>query len=946
MARILLGLGMALFTYYIASAQSDVVQARLGLVQSGAIAMRESAATGNLAYLHWASPLALPGDNHQQRVAAFLAAYGSAFLIKHPVQSFVLGSEQADLAGGHHLKYHQYHAGVPVFDGHLAFHFDAQHRLKSLSGVVVSDISEGPLPTYIPEAAARYQAQTWMQREYADVAPEALRVAATLYWFREGLAQGLAGQTKLVYYVELTNQKHLRDYLFIDAVTGQVVEHFPGICTLAERHLYQGSTSNPIWREGMPTDALTSWQKTQLHTSEETYAFFENNFNRRSFDDHEGEMHLIDKATFLNCPNASWNGFSTNYCDNISTDDVVAHEWAHAYTEYTNNLIYAWQAGAINEALSDIWGETIDLLNDAAPGEALRTDCGNSNRWKIAEDATALGGAIRDMWTPHCHQHPASTSDTLYFCSNSDYGGVHKNSGVVNYAYALLVDGGNHKDETIVGIGLTKAAHIFWHAQNHYLSRTSDFPVLADALEAAFADLRGVPLPPLRIGDADPAAGSEMLTAADSLALSQVLNATELRNKPEACTAFGPALRPDAPVICAHADYVFHPFFAENFEQDAQVWQRTAHPVHADSWVQRSWEPKAQLPRGRAGTAMFAATPALGHCDTLKNNGVLRLESPTIQVPSQIADRIYLQFDHYFALEKNRDGGNLKIQRNGGTWRTIPTFALIHNPYNTLLASSGLMDNPLDGQRVFTGADVGSVAGSWGTTLVDLTAASVQAGDAIALRWELGTDACNGWEGWYVDDIAVGSCMERALLPVAWLDFAAVHQGASVRLHWATEREYQNTGFDIERSTDGRTFQSIGWVKAAGTTAGQQTYTFEDAAWPRSSTHLYYRLRQVDTDGAASYSPIRSVAVADDGAVLVFPNPVEDVLTVQWPASAPSPTTITLVDVYGRPVLAIAAPQPTATTATLPLKGLPAGLYFLTLTTDGVSKRVQRVLKN
>ena len=44
-----------------------------------------------------------------------------------------------------------------------------------------------------------------------------------------------------------------------------------------------------------------------------------------------------------------------------TADDVVAHEWGHAYTEYTSGLIYQWQSGALNESYSDIWGETVDL---------------------------------------------------------------------------------------------------------------------------------------------------------------------------------------------------------------------------------------------------------------------------------------------------------------------------------------------------------------------------------------------------------------------------------------------------------------------------------------------------------------------------------------------------------------------------------------------------------
>ena len=49
------------------------------------------------------------------------------------------------------------------------------------------------------------------------------------------------------------------------------------------------------------------------------------------------------------CPNAYWNGQTTNYCPDFDADDVVAHEWGHAYTQYTHGLIYSYQAGGLNE---------------------------------------------------------------------------------------------------------------------------------------------------------------------------------------------------------------------------------------------------------------------------------------------------------------------------------------------------------------------------------------------------------------------------------------------------------------------------------------------------------------------------------------------------------------------------------------------------------------------
>ena len=75
-------------------------------------------------------------------------------------------------------------------------------------------------------------------------------------------------------------------------------------------------------------------------------------------------MITINNDPRIHAPTPTGTAFTTNYCDGSSSDDIVAHEWGHAYTEYTSGLIYQWQPGAMNEAYSDIWGETVDLIND------------------------------------------------------------------------------------------------------------------------------------------------------------------------------------------------------------------------------------------------------------------------------------------------------------------------------------------------------------------------------------------------------------------------------------------------------------------------------------------------------------------------------------------------------------------------------------------------------
>jgi hypothetical protein len=70
-------------------------------------------------------------------------------------------------------------------------------------------------------------------------------------------------------------------------------------------------------------------------------------------------------------------------------------------------------------------------------------------------------------------------------------------------------------------------------------------------------------------------------------------------------------------------------------------------------------------------------------------------------------------------------------------------------------------------------------------------------------------------------------------------------------LSWQTATEKNNAGFDIERSTDSTAFSKIGRVKGNGTTTQSHSYTFTDKT---ASGTVYYRLKQTDYDGSATYS--------------------------------------------------------------------------------------------
>jgi hypothetical protein len=92
-------------------------------------------------------------------------------------------------------------------------------------------------------------------------------------------------------------------------------------------------------------------------------------------------------------------------------------------------------------------------------------------------------------------------------------------------------------------------------------------------------------------------------------------------------------------------------------------------------------------------------------------------------------------------------------------------------------------------------------------------------------------------------------------LPVTLLDFTAQLQGGAVALAWHTASEVNSARFEVQRSLDGTSFKTLGRVTARGTSTTDTTYPYRDATLPAGASQLYYRLRQVDLNGTATYSP-------------------------------------------------------------------------------------------
>ena len=706
-------------------------------------------------------PLVTLGRNIKSKAINFVNNYEA--ILGVPKSQLKFQEIKTDNYGLKHVVFIQHKNNVPVYDGQLRLHFDANLNIQSINGNLLPIANLNTTPEIEANIAGNKAIELVNGQDLNGSGVPLFVVANELVIFRKGLVSNTYAGDFLTYRVEVRNDADVREFLFIDANSGKIVQQFTGIAHAMDRVVYQGNTNagSEVWEEGdVLPGALDIWQRNEVITSGHVYKFFENAFGYLSYDGADAQMVTINNNPNVNCPNATWNGATANYCNGTATDDVIAHEWGHAYTGSTSKLIYAFQSGALNEGYSDIWGETIDLLNgyeDAGEDLSLRNNCNNSLRWQVGEDATAFGGAIRDMYFPTCDGDPGKVTDGQYRCGNGDNGGVHSNSGVPNHAYALLVDGGNYNGQNITGLGFTKAAHIFWRAQSQYLTATSDFSVFADALEAAGTDLLGINLEGLST-DAPAGLSGEIITAADLVELNEVILATELRINPDAC-GYAALLNQDAN-LCANA--TSSPLYIEDWENGMGAWTLTQLPEDPGSWEARDWVLENTLPRGRAGQGVFGADPINGDCQNSLQNGIIRLQSPVINFPNNASINDYqLAFNHNISTEEGWDGANIKYSLNGGAWTLLPGNAFTVNAYNgsiTFRDGTNLNDNPLRGQAAFTGSDEGGNTGSWGTSVVNLSAINAGSNDALQLRFEVGTDSCNGTVGWYLDELYVYSC--------------------------------------------------------------------------------------------------------------------------------------------------------------------------------------------
>jgi len=431
-------------------------------------------------------------------------------------------NSETDELGFTHLRYQVNFQSIPVQGKVIVAHFREQ-KLQSVNGELFA--FDAPQQAFsLSETAALKAAlkkvgakkYKWENKEEERFMAQVLNDPAFSYQPKgEKVFLSLNGKFHSAYKFNIYAEEPLyRADVYVDASNGKVLNEINHICTVntpgTAATKYSGTqtitcdfaNNQHTLREtvrglGVETYNLNNTTNYALNNFTSTTSTWSlSAFDQGALDAHWGaqrtydyflSMHnrnSINNAGFkllsfvhygTNYQNAFWDGQRMTYGDGggsfkiFTALDVCAHEVSHGLTSNTSNLIYQNESGALNESYSDIFGASIE--NFARP---------TNWNWKIGEDLTNSGNGLRTMANPNQFGDPDTYGGTNWYTGTADNGGVHTNSGVSNYWYYLLTQGGSGTNDigntfSVTGIGFTSAARIAFRALTVYYTPTTNY---------------------------------------------------------------------------------------------------------------------------------------------------------------------------------------------------------------------------------------------------------------------------------------------------------------------------------------------------------------------------------------------------------------------------------------------------------------------------------------
>jgi len=422
----------------------------------------------------------------EQAARQFFAQYGALYAIRDQAQELTLARVDRDDLDMQHVRFNQTVNGVPVFGGQMIVHLRGD-EITAVNGKYFSNVSVNTSPRL-----TQAEALTGVLADVGDAEAEFRAERSELVVFVDE-----AQQPCLAWKINAFSWKNLGNWLyFVDAMSGKVIHKLNQMDTVKTIRIYTANNGSSlpgtlVCGAGTSDPNCTGTSdlvaRSAFTNSSMVYDYYKNVLSRLSYDGLDSQLvstvHFCPNSTYCPYENAFWNGSQMTYGDGdtyAQAFDVVAHELTHGVTEFTDNLIYEHQPGALNESWSDVMA--------VFAGCSAQTGTADCN-WLMGD--TLAGGIIRDVSDPPAYDDPDHWSDYSWLPLESDNGGVHSNSGIPNKAAYLLTSGGTFHSVAVTGIGYTKTEQIYYRAMQHYLTTYSDFLSTRFSLYAACQDKIG-----------------------------------------------------------------------------------------------------------------------------------------------------------------------------------------------------------------------------------------------------------------------------------------------------------------------------------------------------------------------------------------------------------------------------------------------------------------------
>src|SRR3989338_2957303 len=425
----------------------------------------------------------------------------------------------------------QYQNNIPIFGARLAVHF-ADHSITGINGSYshLSKVFAGATPSYTDQTIITAMASE-LRRENIDNEDYSIVLLGTPvlkyfdptlfesqsqtnagYTVAELSCEGILNAIDLVYEI-MMNDSNGSWLVMVDAHSGKIVRMFSRTSSTLDLDIETGN-HDPVqgtYANGCFLDFFTPWDDniydengaisgaTTTTDTQNVFGLIDNVYNyfdqTHSWLSTNGSDRQVEIVAHVDAQtrndhawvNAAWNENCKHILlgDGAVSVDILGHEFTPGIVNFTSELVYEREPGALNESYADVFGSKI------------KYDSGSST-WNLVAEGTALG-TIRDMSNPPAQGQPDHVQATekndrngeLVFSTGTacdatnDSCGVHTNSGIPNKAYYLMVMGGTHTwrsggGVTITGIGFNKAEDLFFEVMTTQLTDLSDFDEMAE----------------------------------------------------------------------------------------------------------------------------------------------------------------------------------------------------------------------------------------------------------------------------------------------------------------------------------------------------------------------------------------------------------------------------------------------------------------------------------